>query len=96
MAGWSCTRSRCRSASAALSIHALREDLRTSNATLARWLDVLERLYAIFRIAPFGAPLLRAVKKARKHYHYDWTVVEAMPARFENLVASHLPKWVEY
>lgn len=79
-----------------LSIHALREDLQTSHATLARWLDVLERLYAIFRIAPFGAPLLRAVKKARKHYHYDWTVVEAMPARFENLVASHLLKWVEH
>ena len=79
-----------------LSIHALREDLQTSHATVARWLDVLERLYAIFRIAPFGAPMLRAVKKARKHYHYDWTVVEAMPARFENLVASHLLKWVEY
>ncbi len=46
-----------------LSIHALREDLQVAHATLARWLDVLERLYAIFRIAPFGAPLLRAVKK---------------------------------
>jgi len=79
-----------------LSIHALREDLQVAHATLARWLDVLERLYAIFRIAPFGAPLLRAVKKSRKHYHYDWTVVETMPARFENLVASHLLKWVEY
>lgn len=79
-----------------LSIHALRKDLQTSHATLVRWLDVLERLYAIFRIAPFGAPLLRAVKKSRKHYHYDWTVVDARPARFENLVASHLLKWVEY
>ncbi len=79
-----------------LSIHALREDLQTAHATLARWLDVLERLYAIFRIAPFGAPLLRAVKRARKHHHYDWTAVEVMPARFEILVTSHLLKWVEY
>ena len=79
-----------------LSINALREDLQVAHATLARWLDVLERLYAIFRISPFGAPLLRAVKKERKHYHFDWTVVEAMPARFENLVAAHLLKWVEY
>lgn len=79
-----------------LSINALREDLQVAHQTLARWLDVLERVYAIFRIAPFGAPLLRAVKKERKHYHFDWTVVESMPARFENLVGAHLLKWVEY
>ncbi len=79
-----------------LSINALREDLQVAHHTLARWLDVLERVYAIFRIAPFGAPLLRAVKKERKHYHFDWTVVEPMPARFENLVGAHLLKWVQY
>ncbi len=79
-----------------LSINALREDLQVAHPTLARWLDVLERFYAIFRLAPFGAPLLRAVKKERKHYHYDWTVVESMSARFENLVGAHLLKWVEY
>ncbi len=79
-----------------LSIHALRENLQVAHTTLARWLDVLERLYAIFRVAPFGAPRLRAVKKAQKHYHFDWTQVDALPARFENLVAAHLLKWVEY
>ncbi len=79
-----------------LSIHALREDLQVAHATLARWLDVLERLYAIFRVAPFGAPRLRAIKKAQKHYHFDWTQVDSLPARFENLVAAHLLKWVEY
>ncbi len=79
-----------------LSLNALREDLQVAHATLARWLDILERLYAIFRVAPFGAPMLRAVRKERKHYHYDWTVVEALPSRFENLVAAHLLKWVDY
>ncbi len=79
-----------------LSVNALREDLQVAHQTLARWLDVLERIYAIFRIAPFGAPLLRAVKKERKHYHFDWTVVESMPVRFENLVGAHLLKWVQY
>ena len=58
-----------------LSVNALREDLQVSHATVARWLDVLERLYAIFRVPPFGAPRLRAVKKEQKHYHFDWTVV---------------------
>jgi predicted AAA+ superfamily ATPase len=79
-----------------LSINSLREDLQVGHPTLSRWLDILERVYAIFRVAPFGAPKLRAVKKERKHYHFDWTVVTDPGARFENLVASHLLKWVEY
>jgi predicted AAA+ superfamily ATPase len=79
-----------------LSINSLREDLQVSHPTVARWLDVLERLYAIFRLPPFGAPLLRAVKKEQKHYHFDWTTVVEPAARFENLVASHLLKWAHY
>jgi len=79
-----------------LSINGLREDLQVSHPTVARWLDVLERLYAIFRVAPFGAPRLRAVKKEQKHYHFDWTVIADPGARFENLVASHLLKWAHY
>jgi uncharacterized protein len=79
-----------------LSLNALREDLQVSHQTVARWVDMLERVYGIFRLAPFGAPMLRAVKKERKHYHYDWSVVANEGARFENLVASHLLKWVEY
>lgn len=79
-----------------LSLNALREDLQVSHQTVTRWTDMLERVYGIFRIAPFGAPMLRAVKKERKHFHYDWSVVPEPGARFENLVASHLLKWVEY
>ena len=62
----------------------------------ANWLDALERLFAIFRIAPFGAPRIRAVKQERKHYHFDWTSVRSEGARFENLVACHLLKWVHF
>ena len=79
-----------------LSINALREDLQVSHKTAAAWLQVLERLYAIFRLPPFGAPAIRAVKKEQKHYHLDWSVVPADPARFENLVACHLLKWVHH
>ena len=79
-----------------LSLNALPEDLQVSHQTVSRWTDMLERVYAIFRLAPFGAPTLRAVKKERKHYHYDGSVVTAEGARFENLVASHLLKWVEF
>lgn len=77
-----------------LSINSLREDLQVSHATVSNWLDIFVRLYAIFRILPFGASGLRAVKKEQKHYHYDWTLIDNMAIRFENMVAVHLLKWV--
>jgi len=79
-----------------LSINALREDLQVSHKTVSSWLQILERLFAIFRLSPFGAPTIRAVKKEQKHYQFDWTLVPELPQRFENLVASHLLKWVQY
>ena len=79
-----------------LSVNALREDLQVSHRTVARWLEILERLYAIVRLAPFGAPAIRAIKQAQKHYHYDWLPIGDTAARFENLVALHLLKWVHH
>lgn len=79
-----------------LSINALREDLQVSHKTVAHWLEILERFYAIFRLLPFGAPMLRAVKKEQKHYHFDWTLIQNESLRFENLVASALLKWVHF
>ncbi|MBN1962065.1 MAG: ATP-binding protein [Deltaproteobacteria bacterium] len=79
-----------------LSINALREDLQVSHHSVKRWLAALERLYAIFRIAPFGAPRIRAVKKEQKHYHFDWTLIANKALRFENLVACALLKWVDW
>jgi predicted AAA+ superfamily ATPase len=82
--------------SSPLSINSLCGDLQVSHKTLTHWLDIFERLYAIFRLPPFGAPRLRAIKKAQKHYHYDWTLVDKEGCRFENMVAMHLLKWVQY
>lgn len=72
------------------------EDLQVSHQTVARWVSILENLYLIFRIYPFGAPRIRAVKKEAKHYHLDWTVVNNSAERFENLTACHLLKWCHY
>jgi predicted AAA+ superfamily ATPase len=79
-----------------LSINALREDLQVSFKAVSRWLDIFERFYGIFRITPFGAPKIRAVKKERKHYHFDWNLIKDEGGRFENLVASHLLKWCHF
>lgn len=81
---------------APLSINSIREDLHVSHKSVSLWLNILERLYAIFRIMPFGAPKIRAVKKEQKHYHFDWTLIPDLSMRFENLVACALLKWVHY
>ncbi|RME57742.1 MAG: ATP-binding protein, partial [Candidatus Dadabacteria bacterium] len=54
-----------------LSLNSLREDLNVSHRAVTSWCNILERLYFIFRLSPFGAPSIKAVKKERKHYLYN-------------------------
>jgi predicted AAA+ superfamily ATPase len=79
-----------------LSLNAIREDLEVSHKTVANWLNIFEKLYVLFRLPPFGAPSIRAVKKEQKHYHFDWTLPTELGLCFENLVACHLLKWVHF
>jgi hypothetical protein len=79
-----------------LSVKALREDLEVDHKTVERWLTTLENLYLCFRIPPFGAARVRAVKKARKLYLWDWSMAPEGGPRFENLVASQLLKYCHF
>jgi len=81
-----------------LSVASLSNDLQVAHATVERWIAILERLYVVFRISPFGAKRIRAVKKEQKLYFWDWSQVTERGPRFENLVASQLLKychWIE-
>ena len=55
-------------------------------------MTILENLYFCFRIQPHGLPKLRAAKKEKKLYMWDWSVCENESARFENLIAANLLK----
>jgi predicted AAA+ superfamily ATPase len=79
-----------------LSINSLRTDLEVAFETTAAWLSILERLYAVFRVAPFGPPRIKAVKKSAKLYFWDWGRVEREAARAENLVMLHLLRLVHW
>lgn len=79
-----------------LSIQSLREDLAVDHKTVERWLTILENLYLCFRILPFGSPRIRAVRKERKLYLWDWSMAPAGGPRFENLVASQLLKYCHH
>ena len=85
-----------------LSINNLREELVCAHESVERWVSILENLYFCFRIAPFGGSALKASKKEKKLYLWDWSLVPFKQdkinkgARFENLVASNLLKYCHF
>ena len=79
-----------------LSLNSLREDLQVDHKTVERWITILENMYLCFRIAPFGTPKVRAVKKTQKLYLWDWSMAPEGGPRFENLMASQLLKYCHF
>ena len=76
-----------------LSVNSLARLLPASHESVERWLTIFERLYLCYRIPPFGGQRIRAVRKERKLYFWDWSRVPGRGPRFENMVAGHLLKY---
>jgi len=79
-----------------LSINSLKEDLEASHKALNNWVNILERLYFLFRVPPYSSSLIRSLKKEKKVYLWDWSVIKDLGSKFENMVASHLLKYCHY
>jgi predicted AAA+ superfamily ATPase len=79
-----------------LSVNSLSKLLQVAHATVEHWLTIFDRLYLSYRIAPFGSKRIRAVKKEKKLYFWDWSRVENPGPRFENMVAGHLLKYCHF
>ncbi len=82
--------------SSPLSIQSLVEDLDVAHTTVSRWLNALAMVYYHFEIKPYSKSIPRSLKKEGKFYLYDWSTIESEGPRFENMVASHLLKLVDY
>ncbi len=79
-----------------LSINTLAKDLEVAHQTVAKWIDIFEKLYANFYVLPFGDPKIKAIKKERKLYLWDWGRLSDPGARLENIVAFHLLRLVHW
>ncbi len=86
-----------------LSFDALGRDVGLSPNTVRNYIDILEALHIVFLVRPYHRNVARALAKAPKLYFYDWAYVNDAKddspetgARFENLVASHLLKHVQF
>ncbi len=75
----------------------LATDLQVSPATVSHWIEIFERMYLIFTVRPYSRNLPRSLVKPFKIYFYDNAdVIGDESARFENLVATHLLKEMNF
>lgn len=80
-----------------LSIASLARDLNLSPMTLAKYLDILQALFIVFVVRPWHRNIARATLQSPKVYFYDTGLVLGDDGvRFENLVACHLLKQVQW
>jgi len=70
--------------------------LQVSIQTIGRWIDILNQFYYAFTIKPWSKNIPHSLIKEPKIYLYDWSLVSDEGARFENLVACHLKKSVDF
>ncbi len=83
-------------AGSTVSLNSLREDLEVSFGSIKKWMNIFERIFACFRISPYGAHKIKAIKKEQKLYLWDWSKPTQEGARFENLIAVHLLRLVDW
>jgi predicted AAA+ superfamily ATPase len=76
-----------------LSLASLSRLLQVAHESVERWISIFERLYFCYRLPPFGAKRIRAVRKESKLYFWDWSRIEDPGPRFENMVAGQLLKY---
>ncbi len=79
-----------------LSINSLRQDIQVSHKALTNWLNIFESMYYCFRIYPHAGKNFRSLKKEPKLFLWDWSEIGDDAARFENMIASHLLKFVHF
>jgi len=77
-----------------LSIQSVRQDVETSFATAKRYLHTLNQLFLTFEISPYSKRIHRAVTKEKKIYYFHHAAVSEKGARFENMIAILLNRWI--
>jgi uncharacterized protein len=78
------------------SLNALTTDLKVTHKTVAHWMDTLEQMYFCYRIYPYQHTQLKSLRKEPKIYLRDYTGVDEVGAKYENIVANHLLKYTHF
>ncbi len=76
--------------------NSLAKKIQVTTQTISRWLITLERFYYCFTVKPWCKNITRSLIKAPKIYLWDWSVIDNDGMKFENFVASHLLKFINF
>src|SRR3989338_2708413 len=79
-----------------LSMNSLKQTLNVSYNAIRTWMGWLEAIYYCFRVPPYSKKIARGFKKEAKYFLHDWSEVKEESSRFENMVAVHLKKSVDF
>jgi len=80
-----------------VSCNSLAGDLQRDPKTIKRWLELLERMYVVFKITPYHKNIARSLLKEPKYYFYDTGQVSGEAgAKLENMVAGALLKELHF
>jgi len=74
----------------------LAKHIQVSSETIKSWLKTLQGFYYCFLIQPWHTNVSRSLLKQPKCYMWDWSTVEDQGARYENFIASHLLKVIQF
>jgi predicted AAA+ superfamily ATPase len=78
-----------------VSYAAIAEDVQASPVTVKKYIEILESLFIVFRVAPYSRNIARSVLKEPKIYFFDNGLVMGDDgAKFENFMAVSLLKHV--
>lgn len=64
--------------------------------TAKRWLTTLSAVHYCYLVRPWTKNVTRSLLKEPKVYLWDWSLVDDEGSRYENLVAGHLYKAVQF
>jgi uncharacterized protein len=78
------------------SMNSMTNDLNITHKTIAHWMGTLEQMYFCYRIYPFQHTQLKSLRREPKVYLWDYTGIDDLGAKYENIVANHLIKYVLY
>lgn len=74
----------------------LAKQVQVSEPTIRQWISVLRELYFCFQVRPWSKNISRSLLKTPKIYCWDWSAVDDIGSRYENLVGLHLHKAASY
>lgn len=70
--------------------------MQVSDQTIKNWINQLQSFYYCFTLSPWSKNVIRSLTKEPKVYLNDWSLISDKGKKYENFIAAHLLKAVQF